>query len=204
MILLNARDGPVDAEHTQDEYVALVAALIAVPGSLLTLGVDVDEQPAPVEDEQWMRFFVGHGGFVGRGALRNELVEQLVSLAKSRRHLPPRNTTPTVRWKNSSCGYGLSFDELQAFAFALHAGSKIAETEELPNLVVGQSRRKHFEEAQRSRERGRADVRSDEWMVGRWCNHLDEAHDALDQPAMDESMAFVWARRLFSGLRLVL
>jgi hypothetical protein len=66
----------------------------------------------------------------------------------------------------------------------------MAETEELPNLVVGQSRRKHFEEAQRLRERGRADVRSDEWMVGRWCNQLDEAHDALDQPAMDESMAF--------------
>jgi hypothetical protein len=136
LIVLNALDGPVDADHTQEEYVALVAALVAIPGSVLTLGVDVADDLAPVDDEQWMRFFVGQGGFVGRGALRNELGRaarlygEIATSSDAQNH---HAFCPLDEWLVDA--YGLSFDELQAFAFALHAGSKMGETEELPNLV---------------------------------------------------------------------
>jgi hypothetical protein len=102
----------------------------------LTLGFELGDDPVPVEDEQWMRFFVGHGGFVGRGALRNELgrAAHLYSeIASSPAALEHHAYCPLDEWLVAT--YGLSFDELQAFAFALHAGSKMTETEELPSLV---------------------------------------------------------------------
>jgi len=136
LILLNALDGPGNADLSEDEYVGLVAAFVAVPGSLLTLGVQIAADPVPVEDEQWMRFFIGHGGFVGRGAFRNEL-------GRAARLYSGIATSPAAREHHAYCPlddwlvatYDLSFDELQTFAFALHGGSKMTETDELPNLV---------------------------------------------------------------------
>jgi hypothetical protein len=136
LIVLNGRDGPVEAVHTDEEYVALVAALVAIPGSLLNLAFDFADEPTPVDDERWMRFFVGHGGFIGRGALRNEL-------GRANRLYGQIAESPAARSHHAYCPldewlveeYGLRFEELQAFAFALQAGSKMAETEELPSLV---------------------------------------------------------------------
>jgi hypothetical protein len=135
LIVLNARDGDPEAAFSDEEWIALVAALFAVPGSLLSPGVDVDEA-ASVEDEQWMRFFVGHGGLVGRGALRNEfgrahrLYEEIAASPDA--HEQPAYC-PLDEWLVER--YGLGFEALQAVALALHAGSKMIETEEPPTLV---------------------------------------------------------------------
>lgn len=136
LIILNARDGPLDASHTEEEYIALLMALAAVPGSVLGPEAVPDEGPPSVEDERWMRLFVGHGGFIGRGALRNELGRafrlygQIASSDGARAH---HDYCPLDEWLVDE--YGVTFAELQAFGFALHAGSKMQSDEELPSLI---------------------------------------------------------------------
>jgi len=136
LLILNARHGAPDVPLTNDEAKLLMAALVAVPGSLLNLGVDFVDAPASVEDEQWMRYFVGHGGFVGRGALRNEfgrarrLYGEIANTSEARAH---HAYCPLDEWLREH--YDLGFEELQAFALALHAGSKMVSPDELPSLV---------------------------------------------------------------------
>jgi hypothetical protein len=136
LVLLNAQDGDVEEPHTPKEYAALLAALVAVPGSILGAQSDIGDEPAPVDDERWMRLFVGHGGFVGRGALRNELGRAFRLYGDTalrddlREH---RDFCPIDAWLQDQ--YGLSFVDMQAFGFALHAGSKMLDADELPTLI---------------------------------------------------------------------
>jgi hypothetical protein len=137
LIFLHSRDGSLDDNHTRDEYVGLLAALIAVPGSILgSVNAIGDHENAPVADERWMQLFVGHGGFVGRGSLRNELgraYRLYEEVAASETAASHPDCCPLSMWLVEE--YDLSFAELQAAAFALHAGSKMLEEQELPALV---------------------------------------------------------------------
>ncbi len=140
LVLLYARDGVVDEDQSQEEYMALFAALFAVPGSILGAGTGIDEeQPARVEDERWMRLFVGHGGFVGRGALRNELgraVRLYAQIATSEALRSHPDYCPVDEWLDEELG--LSIVELQALGFALHAGSKMLDERE-PLVLVDET-----------------------------------------------------------------
>jgi hypothetical protein len=138
LVLLNGLEGDVDEPHTPEEYAALLAALVAVPGSILGAQSAIGDEPAPVEDERWMRLFVGHGGFVGRGALRNELGRafRLYGDSALRDALQDhQDFCPIDEWLIDQ--YGLSFVEMQAMGFALHAGSKMLNVDELPTLIDG-------------------------------------------------------------------
>ena len=137
LVLLNARDGDVDEPHSPEEFVLLLMALVAAPGTLLTTEDDLrNEGPSAISDERWMRLFVGHGGFIGRGSLRNELGRAFrlyLEIASSETAKDHHDYCPVEEWLNGE--YGLSFEELQAFALALHTGSKMLDENELPTLI---------------------------------------------------------------------
>jgi hypothetical protein len=133
LVILNSYDGPVEDAHRNDEYLGLLFALVAVPGSIL--GAEVPTSEA-IDDEEWVRLFVGHGGFIGRGALRNEIgrAYRLYSeIAESEDALRHVDYCPIDDWLIEE--YGLTFEELEGIGFALHAGSKMLDSDEPPTLI---------------------------------------------------------------------
>lgn len=137
LVLLNARDCDVADEFSGNEYALMLAGLVATPGAILADGLPVGEETSDqVDDEEWLQFFIGHGGFVGRDALRNgfgrasRLYDDIASTPTMREHT---DYCPISDWLEETCGLG--FVELQAFAFALHAGSKMIDNSEPPVLV---------------------------------------------------------------------
>lgn len=134
LVFLNSLDGPLDADFTREQWVGLLFALSAVPGTILPLG---DREPLEeVEDEDWLRFFIGHGGFIGHGVLRNEFgrASRLYhEIAQSDAVGEHQDFLPLNEWLVEE--YGLTFEELQATGLALHAGSKMLSGNEPPALV---------------------------------------------------------------------
>lgn len=139
LLLMYAADSGADAELTQDEYVSLMIALTAIPGSLLAPQADEVEaaERRGISDEMWMRLFVGHGGFVGSGSLKHQLgrVHRLYVVGadsdEARAHV---DYCPLDEWVTAE--FGLSFLELQAIGFSLWAGSGVGGVDENPVLVT--------------------------------------------------------------------
>jgi hypothetical protein len=138
LLLIYAADSDVDQELTGDEYTALLIALAAIPGTLLGPQVaELEEADADgISDETWLRFFVGHGGFIGRGNLKHEvartrlLYEELAESADVHDH---QDYCAIAEWVDETLG--ISFSEQLAAGFALWAGSHTGDVETTPVLV---------------------------------------------------------------------
>ncbi len=138
LLLMYGKESDPEQELANDEYIGLMVALTAIPGSLL--GPQAEEiaeaEQRGVSDETWMRLFVGHGGFIGRGSIKHELarVHLLYVLAangeSAREH---GDYCPIDEWVMGR--FGLSFLELQAAGFSLWAGSHMGDVEETPVLL---------------------------------------------------------------------
>jgi hypothetical protein len=141
LVTLYSPDGESSEELSDVQYLGLMIALAAVPGTILRTP-EFDElaqeeaSDMDVTDDRWLQLFVGHGGFIGRGSIKHELgrahnlYEVIAKSTSARAH---QDACPLEEWLCET--YGLTFIELQAIAFALHAGSKMQQTEENPVLI---------------------------------------------------------------------
>jgi hypothetical protein len=137
LLVLHARDEAGDS-LSDEESERLRWALLWVPDTILDaeLNLEADED-FNLEDERWLRFFVGHGGLASHGSLRHELARAhriYAVIAKSpwaRRHVDFCDLDGWLREK-----YGMSFVELQVLGFGLFAGSKTRDLEGPPVLVA--------------------------------------------------------------------
>ena len=124
LLILHARDVPLDGDTTGEDFLGFLKALVAIPGSILSVDGDLAEgdDDVPIADERWLAFFTGHGGLLGQARLQHNLVcthhlyEVLASEDAARDHC---DYCPLGEWLKER--YGLSFVELQAFGFAFHA-----------------------------------------------------------------------------------
>ena len=138
LLVLHAAD--VDADDlTPDQNVALRLVLFFVPGTVLQdeLGLEAADAPERVDDERWLRYFVGNGGFVAHGSLRHDLARAhrlYEGIAKSRRARRHQDYCPLEDWLLDE--YKLSFVELQALGFVLHAGAQLHVPEQVPIAVT--------------------------------------------------------------------
>jgi hypothetical protein len=136
LVMLHARDSAVDEQFSEQEHLLLRIALAAVPGSVLGPQMEALEEADAIEDEEWVRYFIGHGGFIGgQGGLRNEIgrAHRLYAELANDDEAHGHNYCPLNEWLCME--YGLGFIELQAFAFSLHAGSNMLNAEETPSVV---------------------------------------------------------------------
>ena len=129
LLVLEAGDRTVD-ELSNDEHMAIRLALFYIPGTVIQLDEDLgdDDDPAAVEDERWLRYFVGNGGLVGHATIRHELARAHLLyevIAKSRAARRHRDFCPLDQWLHDA--YGGSFVELQAMGFGLYVGSKVVD-----------------------------------------------------------------------------
>jgi len=138
LFLMYAPDSDIDQELTREEYVGLMIALAAMPGTFL--GPQIAElervEPDGVTDDTWLRLFIGHGGFIGRGALKYELARThllYVVEANSEAAGAHQDYCPLDEWVCDA--FQLSFLELQAAGFSLWAGSHTGDVESTPVLV---------------------------------------------------------------------
>ena len=70
LLIIHARDVPLDDESPDEDIFGFLRALVAIPGSMLD--PDIEQlahggDDLPLADEAWLTFFVGHGGLLGRG-----------------------------------------------------------------------------------------------------------------------------------------
>lgn len=143
LVMLHARDAPVDEELDRDGLVQLLAALIAVPGTVLSpaefgLGLPLDtDTPADPADEVWLRFFVGTGAMTTHGSFdhsiaRARLLYQVIANSPAaRKH---KDYCPFDEWLRSEYT-GFGFEDLQAIGFAMLAGFSATLNEGPPYLI---------------------------------------------------------------------
>ena len=138
LILLYANDSDPEQEFADDQYAGLMVALAAIPGSVLgpqAEGIGEGGEGG-VSDETWLRLFVGHGGFIGRGSIKHELARThllYVAGANADGAKTHVDYCPLDQWVSEA--FGLSLLELQAAGFSLWAGSKMGDVEATPVLV---------------------------------------------------------------------
>jgi hypothetical protein len=139
---------------TDDEYRALLIALISIPGTLLGPQIErLDQENLDPHDAAWLRFFLGHGGLIGRGRLKHELARadrlyRVLAEASEAKEHPSFVSIHELLLRT----YGFSFAQLQAVAFALYAGSKIGDPKEIP-VVIDKT---YFDKASPKFDAGRA------------------------------------------------
>jgi hypothetical protein len=124
---------------TQDQHIALRLALFYLPGTVLQeeLALEAAEAPERVDDERWLRYFVGNGGFAAHGWLKHDMARAhrlYEVIAKSRRARRHQDFCPLEEWLLDE--YKLSFVELQALGLVLHAGSQLHVPGQLPVAVT--------------------------------------------------------------------
>jgi hypothetical protein len=138
LALLNSAEGDVAEELSSTQYLALMIAMAAVPGTVLHPLDELAEstESEGVIDDLWFRLFVGHGGLVGKGNLAHEFARQYhlyQVLANSPEAQADVDACPIDTWLAEV--YGLSFIEMQGIAFGLYAGSHVADTTHVPAVV---------------------------------------------------------------------
>jgi hypothetical protein len=139
LLVLEAEDRDVE-EFSSVEHIAIRLALYYIPGTILQLDEDFDDnegEPGSAEDERWLRYFVGSGGLVGHATLRHELARAHMLyevIAKSRAAKRHRDFCPLDQWLHDA--YGGSFVELQAMGFGLYVGSKFVDPAGPPVAVL--------------------------------------------------------------------
>ena len=138
LLVLHASDEEAD-DLTPKQHVALRSALLYIPGTILSMDEEMAEAPELVEDERWLRYFVGNGGFVAHGSLMHEMARahrMYEVVAKSGHTRDHDDFCPIDDWLVEA--YGMTFVELQAFGFVMLAGSKV-KTEDEPPLAIDPS-----------------------------------------------------------------
>jgi hypothetical protein len=139
LLVLHARDVAAD-DLTAGEQTSLRTALLYLPGTILDADGDLGEGDIDsIEDERWVRYFIGNGGLAAHGSIKHDLARahrmyEVIAKSSAARH--NGDYCPLDEWLQSSCG--LSFLELQAVGFALYAGSKIGESE-VPPVALDES-----------------------------------------------------------------
>lgn len=124
LLILHARDVPLDGDTTDEDFLGFLKALVAIPGSMLSADRDFAEagDDVPISDERWLSFFAGHGGLLGQAGLVHALgsAHHLYEVLANEDAEPGRpGYCPLGEWLKEE--YGLSLVELQAFGFAFHA-----------------------------------------------------------------------------------
>jgi hypothetical protein len=137
LLVLYASDREA-SDLTPEEHVSLRLALFYVPGTVLQDEVDLARYAGKNPDEElFLRYFVSLGSFAAHGQLQHDLARAhrlYEVIAKSRRARRHRDYCPLDSWLVEA--YGLTFIELQALGFSLHAGSKIMDQGTPPEVVT--------------------------------------------------------------------
>lgn len=138
LLLMYAKNSDPEQEFANDEYGWLNVALAAVPGSLLGPPAEevAEAEERGISDETWLRLFVGHGGFIGRGSIKHELARVhllYVVAANAESAKTHSDYCPIDQWTTET--FGLSFLELQAAGFSLWAGSRMGDVDATPVLI---------------------------------------------------------------------
>jgi len=139
LLVLHASDEET-ADLTQEQHVSLRTALLYLPGTLLRADDEmIETAPELVDDERWLRYFVGNGGFVAHGSLMHDMARahrMYEVIAKSRVVRDHADFCRLDEWLLDT--YGMTFVELQAFGFVVFAGSRV-HFDDGPPLAVTQS-----------------------------------------------------------------
>lgn len=127
LLVLYASAEETDA-LTREQDASLRIALFYTPGTVLTLDDRLEsDEPESLADERWVRFFVGNGGFAANGWLKHDMARahrmyQVIAASNHAKKKGYPNYCPLAEWLEDR--YKMSFDELQAFGFAVYAGSR--------------------------------------------------------------------------------
>jgi hypothetical protein len=136
LLVLHASDDEAD-DLTPDQHAALRMALLFVPGTVLsTHDEELADAPDVLDDERWLRYFVGNGGFAAHGWLKHDMPRAHMLyevLAKSRLVAGHVDFCPLEEWLQAE--YRMSFVELQAFGFVIFAGSHVGVNDGPPLAV---------------------------------------------------------------------
>jgi hypothetical protein len=133
LLVLHASEDPAD-DLTDDHLRTLKLVLFYVPGVLLGPQDDLEEAPSAVDDERWLRYFVGHGGFAAHGHLAHDIARanMLYNRIARSRLARTENYCPLQQWLLDE--YGMTFMELEAFGFTLFVGAQM--NQETPPISV--------------------------------------------------------------------
>jgi hypothetical protein len=137
LLIQHGRSGAVDADWGIPEQGQLALLVQAAPGSILGSQLEQDAGTVPsLEDERWLRFFVGHGGLASRRRFANELgraVRLYGEMAADETSRADQEFVDLHGWLVE--GFGLTFEQLVAVGLSVYAGSKVYEADELPVLL---------------------------------------------------------------------
>jgi hypothetical protein len=126
-----------EAPALADEHLrVLKTVLLYIPGTILASDDDMTDASEFVEDERWLQYFIGNGGFVAHGSLMHEMARahrMYEVIAKSRLVRGHSDVCPIDEWLVEA--YGMTFVELQAFGFVMLAGSKVKAENEPPVAI---------------------------------------------------------------------
>lgn len=137
MLVLHASEEDAD-DLTEEQHVALRTVLLCLPGTLLNPGESELGERDSVEDEEWLRYFIGNGGFVAHGSLMHEIARANLmydNLANSRLVRDQPDYCPIDEWLLEA--HGMTFLELPAFGFVVLVGSRTIAEGEPPLTVSG-------------------------------------------------------------------
>lgn len=137
LLIQHAENGPLTAGWDLPEAAQLARLIQAVPGTILGSQLERDAGQAPqLEDEHWLRFFIGHGGLATRRRFANELARAARlygELASDEASRADHQFVDLESWLIEE--FGLGFAELFAAGQAVYAGSKAYVAGEPPVLL---------------------------------------------------------------------
>ncbi|HEX5556381.1 MAG TPA: hypothetical protein VFX13_02050 [Gaiellales bacterium] len=137
LLIQHAASGALDADWGIPEQGQLALMVQAVPGSILGSQLERDAGTVPsLEDERWLRFFVGHGGLASRRRFANELgraVRLYGEMAADQTSRADREFVDLHSWLVEE--FGLTFPQLAAVGLSVYAGSKAYAVDESPVLL---------------------------------------------------------------------
>lgn len=139
LLVLHASDEETDA-LTPEQDIDLRLALFYTPGTVLTLDDDLETaEPESIDDERWVRYFIGNGGFAAHGWLKHDVARarRIYEVIANSNHAKKRdeaNYCPLAEWLQN--GYRMSLTELQAFGFVIYAGSHTNQQDGGPLAVM--------------------------------------------------------------------
>lgn len=143
LVMLHARDAPVDEELDRNGMAQLMGAMIAVPGTVLSpaefgLGLPLDtDAPADPADDVWLRFFVGTGASTKEGSFDHSIARARLLyhvIANSPAARKQKDYCPFDEWLRDAY-HGFGFEELQAIGFAMLAGFNATLSKGPPHLI---------------------------------------------------------------------
>ncbi|MGH3429538.1 MAG: hypothetical protein ACRDQZ_18550, partial [Mycobacteriales bacterium] len=137
LLIQHAASRPLDADWGIPEQGQLALLIQAVPGSILGSQLERDAETVPsLEDERWLRFFVGHGGLASRRRFANELgraVRLYGEMAADETSRADHEFVDLHGWLVEE--FGLTFEQLVAVGLSVYAGSNAYLVDQSPVLL---------------------------------------------------------------------